>query len=116
MSDERQLNQRRRQNELTARQLGASLDDCPAPDDCEAMTLTDDERTDPTADLTGGDDARRRPITDVSAWLDGLDGAVRPALRALGDTSIRDVETAMLAMPGSQNCCRSWTSAPMPAS
>jgi cell division protease FtsH len=49
------------------------------------MTLTDDELTDTTAALTGGDDARRRPITDVSAWLDDLDSDVRPTLRALGE-------------------------------
>jgi cell division protease FtsH len=46
------------------------------------MTLTDEELTDPTAELTGGDDARRRPISDVDAWLDGLDSDVRRALRA----------------------------------
>jgi cell division protease FtsH len=49
------------------------------------MTLTDDELTDPTAELTGGAGAHRRPITDINAWLDGLDGGVRPALRALGE-------------------------------
>ncbi|HEX2283988.1 MAG TPA: ATP-binding protein [Mycobacterium sp.] len=56
------------------------------------MTLIDDELTDPTAELTGGDDARRRPITDVNAWLDGLDGGVRPALRALGELLVGVVE------------------------
>lgn len=48
------------------------------------MTLTHDELTDSTAESTGGDDARQ-PITDVTAWLDGLDPGVRPALRALGE-------------------------------
>jgi cell division protease FtsH len=27
----------------------------------------------------------RQAITDVNAWLDGLEGGVRPALRALGE-------------------------------
>jgi hypothetical protein len=49
------------------------------------MTLTHDELTDATAGSTGGDDARTRPITDVTAWLDGLEPGVRPALRALGE-------------------------------
>ncbi|WP_396911357.1 AAA family ATPase [Mycolicibacterium sp.] len=52
------------------------------------MTLTDDELTDPPAALIGGADAHRRPITDVTAWLDGLDGGVRPTLRALGELLI----------------------------
>ncbi|MDX1873303.1 ATP-binding protein [Mycolicibacterium sp. 120266] len=52
------------------------------------MTLTDDELSDPTAGMTGRADAHRRPITDVSAWLDGLEGGVRPALRALGELLI----------------------------
>ncbi|BBX75688.1 hypothetical protein MSHI_35940 [Mycobacterium shinjukuense] len=49
------------------------------------MTLADDQLTDLTAELTGGDDAHRRPINDVNAWLDSLDCGVRPALRALGE-------------------------------
>lgn len=49
------------------------------------MTLTNDELADLTAGLTGGDDAHRQPITDIGAWLDGLDYGVRPALRALGE-------------------------------
>lgn len=52
------------------------------------MTLTNDELTDLTTGLTGGDEARRQPITDVSAWLDGLEYGVRPALRALGELLI----------------------------
>ncbi len=52
------------------------------------MNLTDDELTDLAADLTGGDVAHRRPITDVGAWLDDLDHGVRPALRALGELLI----------------------------
>jgi hypothetical protein len=40
------------------------------------MTLTDDEQTEPTAELTGGANADRRPITDINAWLDGLEGGV----------------------------------------
>lgn len=51
----------------------------------KAMTLADDQLTDLTAELTGGDDAHRRPINDVNAWLDSLDCGVRPALRALGE-------------------------------
>lgn len=50
------------------------------------MSLTDDELTDLTAELTGGDVAHR--ITDVGAWLDDLDHGVRPALRALGELLI----------------------------
>jgi cell division protease FtsH len=49
------------------------------------MTLTDDEATDLTADLIGGDAAHRRPITNVADWLDDLESGVRPALRALGE-------------------------------
>ncbi|CAM2840679.1 cell division protein [Mycobacterium intermedium] len=49
------------------------------------MTLTNDELADLTAELTGGDDAHRQPISDIGAWLDGLDYGVRPALRALGE-------------------------------
>lgn len=52
------------------------------------MTVTEDELTDPTDGMTGGADAYRRPISDVRAWLDGLDGNVRPALRALGELLI----------------------------
>jgi cell division protease FtsH len=52
------------------------------------MTLTNDGLIDPTAELTGGADVHRRPITDVTAWLDGLEGGVRPALRALGELLI----------------------------
>lgn len=42
--------------------------------------------------LTDGADARRDPITDVAAWLDGLDGGVRPTLRALGELLIGVVD------------------------
>jgi DNA-binding Lrp family transcriptional regulator len=55
------------------------------PKDPEAMNLTDDELSDLTTDLIGGAAVYRRPITDVDAWLDGLDGGVRPALPALGE-------------------------------
>lgn len=58
---------------------------CPFLDERNAMTLTDEELTDPTAELTGGDDVCRRPITDVNAWVDDLDSDVRAALRALGE-------------------------------
>ncbi len=51
----------------------------------EAMDLTEDELTDLTADPAGGDDAHRRPITNVNTWLDGLEHGVRPALHALGE-------------------------------
>ncbi|ORB84071.1 cell division protein [Mycobacterium kansasii] len=49
------------------------------------MKLTHDDLVELTAGPTGGADACRRPITDVNAWLDGLDWDVRPALRALGE-------------------------------
>lgn len=52
------------------------------------MNLTQDDRvelTDLTAGPTDGANVRRRPITDVDGWLDGLDYDVRPALRALGE-------------------------------
>lgn len=39
----------------------------------------------PTAQLSGGADAYRNAITDVSAWLATLDHGARPALRALGE-------------------------------
>jgi len=55
------------------------------------MTLTD-ELTDPTAELTGGDDAHRRRITNVNAWFEGLDGDVRSALNALGELLIGVLE------------------------
>lgn len=58
----------------------------------QMMTLTDDELTDVTAGSTGGDHARRQPITDVAAWLDGLNYGVRPALRALGELLLGVVE------------------------
>ena len=56
-----------------------------SPNNHNAMTLTDDELTDPTAALTGSAGAHRQPITDINAWLDGLDSLARPALRALGE-------------------------------
>ncbi len=49
------------------------------------MDLTEGELTDLTADPAGGADAHRRSITDVNAWLEGLEHGVRPALRALGE-------------------------------
>jgi cell division protease FtsH len=49
------------------------------------MDLTDNEPTDMPTGLSAGADAVRRPITDVNGWLDGLDGDVRSALRALGE-------------------------------
>jgi cell division protease FtsH len=82
------------------------LSGCPSPDDHNAMTLTDDELTDPTAELTGGDDAHRRPITDVNAWLDGIDSDVRPALRALGEllVGVAERETAESADKFTARC------------
>jgi hypothetical protein len=41
------------------------------------MTLTD-EQLEPTAAPTGNDDAQRQRITDVNAWLNGLDSSVAP--------------------------------------
>lgn len=49
------------------------------------MNQTEDELADLSAELNGGADAQRRPITDVNAWLDGLDHNELPALRALGE-------------------------------
>lgn len=49
----------------------------------DSMTLTEDTLSDPTAA-----DPHRRPITDVTAWLDGLDDGVQSALRALGELLI----------------------------
>lgn len=49
------------------------------------MDLTEGELTDLTADPAGGADAHRRSITDVNAWLEGLEHGVRPALHALGE-------------------------------
>lgn len=49
------------------------------------MDLTQGELTDLTADTAGGADAHRRSITDVNAWLEGLEHGVRPALHALGE-------------------------------
>lgn len=65
------------------------------------MNLTDDELTDLTAELTGGADAHRRPITDVNAWLDGLDRGVRPALRALGELLVGVAERDSTTRPES---------------
>lgn len=64
------------------------------------MNLTDDERT---AVLTGGADARRRPIADVNAWLDGLDldHGVRPALRAMGELLVGVTERDNTTRPES---------------
>ncbi|GAB1815913.1 AAA family ATPase [Mycobacterium sp. MUNTM1] len=45
------------------------------------MNLADNELTDLSADTN----PRRRLITDVSAWFDGLDRGAQPALRALGE-------------------------------
>jgi cell division protease FtsH len=91
---------------LTGCRPGAILVDCPVPNDHNAMTLTDDELTDPTAELTGGDDVHRRPITDVNAWLDGLDSDVRPALRALGEllVGVAERETAESADKFTARC------------
>jgi cell division protease FtsH len=65
------------------------------------MNLTDDELTDLTAELTGGADTHRRPITDVSAWLDGLERGTRPALRALGELLVGVTERDSTTRPES---------------
>ena len=49
------------------------------------MTLTDNELTEATAGLSGGVEPHRQPITDVAAWLDGLDDCAQSGLRALGE-------------------------------
>lgn len=55
------------------------------------MNLTD-ELNDLPAELPSGAGVHGRAITDVTAWLDGLAGGVRPALRALGELLIGVVE------------------------
>jgi len=73
------------QTKLTLGRAGCDAVRLPNSRIDETMNLTEDELTDLTADLTGGADTRRQPITNVDAWLDGLDRGVRPALRALGE-------------------------------
>lgn len=51
-----------------------------------------DQLTELTAGPTGGADAHRQPVSDIDAWLDGLEYGVRPALRALGELLIGVVE------------------------
>ena len=58
----------------------------------EAMTLTDADPIRSTAEDLGGTELRRQPITDPAAYLDGLDGDVRSALRALGELLVGVVE------------------------
>lgn len=58
----------------------------------EAMNLTEDELTNLNADPAGGASTCRRPITDVNAWLAGLEHGVRPALRALGELLVGATE------------------------
>jgi hypothetical protein len=48
------------------------------------MTIIE-ERIDPTAAAAGRPDSQRQPITELNAWLNGLDPGVRPALHALGE-------------------------------
>ncbi len=52
------------------------------------MTLTDDDLSAPPARASDRPNPDRRPIRDVAGWLDGLDGEVRPTLRALGELLI----------------------------
>jgi cell division protease FtsH len=49
------------------------------------MTLSNDELTEPTADVTDGPGPRRRNITDVDAWLAGCDTAILRTLQTLGE-------------------------------
>ena len=49
------------------------------------MNHNDNEPTGLPTGPTGSADPVRRPITDVNGWLDGQDGNVRSALRALGE-------------------------------
>jgi cell division protease FtsH len=75
-------------NQLTICRSGASLVDCPFHKRRRSDDPNRRPRAVPTAELIGGDAAHRGLITDVNAWLDGLDGGVRPALRALGELLI----------------------------
>ena len=56
------------------------------------MTLTENDLIHSTVDALGGADLRRQPITDLGAYLDGLDGDVRSGLRALGELLVGVVE------------------------
>lgn len=49
------------------------------------MTLSDDELIEPMDDVADGPRLRRRNITDVDAWLAGLDSAILQTLHALGE-------------------------------
>jgi cell division protease FtsH len=55
------------------------------PHTCEAMTITDTEPTAPLDDHSSGGGPRRQPISDVSAYLEGLPEDARAGLRALGE-------------------------------
>lgn len=86
-------NQRRWKTKLTTSLGSAILCGCPFPEMTnEAMNQTDDALTDVTAEHAGGANAHRRPITDVNAWLEGLEHGVRPALRALGELLVGATE------------------------
>jgi cell division protease FtsH len=93
-------NRRRPQNKVDYGPAGCDSVRLPfSRNDDEAMNLTDDELTDLTAELTGGDDTHRRPITDVNAWLGGLDRGTRPALRALGELLVGVAECDSTTRP-----------------
>jgi len=95
-------NRLRPQNKVDYGPAGCDSDRLPcSPNDDEAMNLTDDELTDLTAELTGGADTHRQPITDVNAWLDGLDRGTRPALRALGELLVGVAERDSTTRPES---------------
>lgn len=49
------------------------------------MTLTDNHVSDPPADALGGAELRRKPISDVGAYLDDLQDDVRAGLLTLGE-------------------------------
>lgn len=52
------------------------------------MTLTDNQGTDPPVAARDGSGPRHKAITDVGAYLDGLDPDLRSGLRALGELLI----------------------------
>ena len=57
------------------------------------MTLTENELTDPIAEVAKGDsEPGRVPIADVAAYLDGIAPDVRPSLKALGELLVGVVE------------------------
>lgn len=70
---------------MTIGALSAILYGCPVPDLTDTMNATNSENSSLAADFNHGRPLDRRPITNVTAWLDDFDPSVRSALRALGE-------------------------------